>query len=111
MRVLCDNFLPCVVGKKRWKMQILAGKKVNKIATVSDKAFVLLVLENIWDDMMNLDIDDYYHPRKRTKSNNAENNKTSTTAKSPADTMDNNDNHNGRIVVTGQWTSAWHGSC
>ena len=45
-------------------MQILAGKKVNKIATVSDKAFVLLVLENIWDDMMNLDIDDYYHPRK-----------------------------------------------
>jgi len=110
MRVLCNNFLPCVVGKKRWKMQILAGKKVNEIATVSDKAFVLLVLENIWDDMMNLDIDDYYHPRKRTKSNNAENNKTSTTAKSTADTMDNNDNRNGRIVVTGQWTSAWRGS-
>ena len=110
MRVLCNNFLPCVVGKKRWKMQILAGKKVNDIATVSDEAFVLLVLENIWDDMMSLDIDDYYRPRKRVKSNNSENNKTFTTATSHADSTDNNDNHNRRIVVTGQWTSAWRGS-
>ena len=48
MRVLCSHFLPCVVGKKQWKVQILAGKKVNKIATVSDAAFVLLVLKNVW---------------------------------------------------------------
>jgi len=67
MRVLCNHFLPCVIGKKRWKMQILAGKKVNKIATVSGEAFVLLVLENIWDDMMNVNINDYYHPKKRKK--------------------------------------------
>jgi len=69
------------------------------------------VLENIWDDMMNLDIDDYYCPRKRVKANNSENNKTFTTATSHADSTDNNDNHNRRIVVTGQWTSAWRGSC
>jgi len=41
-------------------MQILAGKKVNEIATVSDEAFVLLVLENIWSDMEKVNIDDYY---------------------------------------------------
>ena len=38
MRVLCNHFLPCVVGKKQWKMQIQAGKKVSEIATVSDEA-------------------------------------------------------------------------
>jgi len=27
-------------------------KKVNDIATISDEAFVLLILKNIWDDMM-----------------------------------------------------------
>ena len=64
MRVLCNHFLPCVVGKKRWKMQILAGKHVNDIATVSDEAFVLLVLENIWVDMMKISVDEYYRPKK-----------------------------------------------
>ena len=45
-------------------MQIQAGKKINDIATVSDEAFVLLILQNIWQDMMKLDIDDYYWPKK-----------------------------------------------
>jgi len=67
MRVLCNHFLPCVVGEKRWKMQIQAGKKVNEIATVSDEAFVLLILKNIWSDMEKVDIDDYYRPKKRKK--------------------------------------------
>ena len=45
-------------------MQIQAGKKINDIATISDEAFVLLILQNIWQDMMKLDIDDYYRPKK-----------------------------------------------
>ena len=67
MRILCDHFLPCVIGKKWWKMQILSGRHVNNIATVSDEAFVLLVLENIWDDMMKVNIDKYYRPKKGKK--------------------------------------------
>jgi len=35
-------------------------KKVRDIATVSDEAFVLLILKNIWDDMMKVKIDDFY---------------------------------------------------
>ena len=45
---------------EKWKIQILAGKKVNEITTVSDEAFILLVLENIWSDMEKVNIDDYY---------------------------------------------------
>ena len=45
-------------------MQILAGKHVNDIATVSDEAFVLLVLENIWVDMMKISVDEYYRLKK-----------------------------------------------
>jgi len=41
-------------------MQIRAGKKVNNVATVSDEAFILLVLENIWKEMINMDINEYY---------------------------------------------------
>ena len=48
-------------------MQIQAGKKINDIATVSDEAFVLLILQNIWQDMMKLDIDDYYWPKKEKR--------------------------------------------
>jgi len=60
MSVLCNHFLPCVVGKKQWRMQLQARKKINDIATVLDEAFVLLVLQNIWDDMMQVDINKYY---------------------------------------------------
>jgi len=48
-------------------MQIQAGKKVNEIATVSDEAFVLLLLEDIWSDMEKVNIDDYYRPKKEKK--------------------------------------------
>ena len=63
MRTVCNHFLPCVVGKKCWKMQIQAGEKANDFATVSDKAFVILILKNIWDDMMSVKIKDYYQPK------------------------------------------------
>jgi len=45
--------------QKYGKCRFLAGKKVNDIATVSDKSFILLLIENIWDDMMEVDIDKY----------------------------------------------------
>jgi len=55
-------------------MQIQAGKKVNDIATVLDEAFALLILKNIWDDMIEINIDEYYQPKKRKKSNENEKN-------------------------------------
>jgi len=48
-------------------MQFFSGRHVNDIATVSDEAFVFLVLENIWDDMMKVNIDTYYRPKKKKK--------------------------------------------
>ena len=41
-------------------MQICAGKKVNDVAMVLDEVFVLLVLENIWKEMIDMDINEYY---------------------------------------------------
>jgi len=58
MSVLCNHYLPCVVGKKQWRMQILVEKWLI-IAMVSDEAFVLFILENICNDMMELNIDIY----------------------------------------------------
>ena len=45
---LCDHILPCVVGKKHY------GKKksvvcMSEIATETDEAWALLVLENSWE--------------------------------------------------------------
>ncbi len=60
MKIVCNHFLPCVVGEKHLKMKILAGKKVNNIVTVSDEAFILVILKNIWDDMMTVETYDYY---------------------------------------------------
>jgi len=123
MRVLCNHFLPCVVGKKRWKMQIQAGKKVNEIATVSDEAFALLVLENIWSDMVKVNIDDYYRPRKRKKKNNEDvsqesidaanlekNNDESSAVNLVKNTDANREKWNESKVITGKWTNAWRGS-
>jgi len=46
-------------GKNIGKCKFLQ-EKVNDIATVSDEVFVLLILENIWDDMMMVQIDGFY---------------------------------------------------
>jgi len=45
-------------------MQIQAGKKVNNIGTVLDEAFALLILKNLWEDIIEIDIDEYYQPKK-----------------------------------------------
>ena len=48
--------------------------------------------------------------QKEEKTNDAEIDESSTKANSPAVTTDNKVNHNGKIVITGQWISAWCGS-
>ena len=45
----CHFFLPHVVGKNRWRNGIRKGAAINTLATVSDEAFALLLLENSWD--------------------------------------------------------------
>jgi len=45
----CHFFLPHVVGKQRWRNGIKTGAAISKLATVSDEAFTLLILENSWD--------------------------------------------------------------
>jgi len=49
-----------VLLKKTLENANSGQKKVNNITTISDEAFVLLILENIWDDMMSVKIEDYY---------------------------------------------------
>ena len=116
MNVLCNHFLPCVVGKKRWRMQIQAGKKINEVATVSDEAFVLLILQNIWQDMMKLDIDDYYRPKKRKKKSNDESNDDDNDERNEDRNNEDSTETNAAKekdhskVITGRWTNAWRGS-
>ena len=43
----CDNFLVNVTGKSKWK-SILLQKRLSEVATASDEAFTLVVLENNW---------------------------------------------------------------
>ena len=45
---LCDNILPCVVGKNVWD-KLVDQTIVSKIATATDEAWALLVMENSWD--------------------------------------------------------------
>ena len=88
-------------------MQILSGRYVNDIATVSDEAFVLLVLENIWDDMIKVNIDEYYRPKKGKNQEDEEGTRSGNSPNAP--TNDKN-KHDDRSVITGKWTSVWHGS-
>ena len=56
-----QSFLTMCCQKETFgKCRFLQEKKVNDIAIVSDEAFLLLILENIWDDMMMVTINDYY---------------------------------------------------
>ena len=47
---VCRDFLPCVVGKIAWKNKLFEKNSLQEIATSSDEAFMLLVLENNWDE-------------------------------------------------------------
>lgn len=64
-KVYCE-FLRCVVGKKTWNNETCA-KKISKVATVSDEAFTLLLLENYWDSWSVIDINEYEGERELNK--------------------------------------------
>jgi len=44
----CDRILPCVIGKMEWSKEVYS-KEISKIATPTDEAWALLLLENSWD--------------------------------------------------------------
>jgi hypothetical protein len=48
MNFFSRNFLSCVVGRVRWKKEA-CKVPISKVATVSDEAFALLLLENVWE--------------------------------------------------------------
>ena len=54
MHFFCENFLPEVVGKVEWRKGV-TNLKVSDLATVTDEAFALLVLDNVWLTWMNMD--------------------------------------------------------
>jgi len=87
---------------------MLARKKINNIATVSDEVFVLLVLENIWNDMTEVSIHDYYQQKNR-KNNNNEHSQGSKNNDLPTATINKDNNCVHTTVITGQLTSAWCG--
>ena len=49
----CDYFLQCVVGRRGWKKGV-DSTEVREIATVTDEAFGLLLLENSWDKWVDM---------------------------------------------------------
>jgi len=67
MRMLMQLFIPCIVGKMMENADSCWKEGVNKIATVSDEVFVLLVLEDIWNNMIMVNIDEYYQPKKEKR--------------------------------------------
>jgi len=56
--LFCDNFLSRIVGISVWK-EGCQKKKVSEMATISDEAFALLLMENYWDYWANLNLQDY----------------------------------------------------
>ena len=48
MTIFCNQFLSCVTGKHDWKRQT-NSELIREFATISDEAFALLILENIWE--------------------------------------------------------------
>ena len=47
-KIFCNKLLPCIVGKNEWN-KLCWQIHVSKIATISDEAFTILLLENSWD--------------------------------------------------------------
>jgi hypothetical protein len=49
---ICRDFLPFVVGKSTWDKAIRTAGSLQEISTSSDEAFMLLLLDNHWDEWM-----------------------------------------------------------
>ena len=45
----CHFFLPCVVGRTKWNYMMRNHKTIDSVATSSDEALGLVLLENSWN--------------------------------------------------------------
>ena len=68
MRLFCENILSQVVGKNVWKEGVY-HMKVSELASVTDEAFGLLALENIWDEWIGVSTEEFFGPRPRREAN------------------------------------------
>ena len=51
---VCDMLLPVVVGVREMKTGMKQGRLISDIATVSDEALCIAILENSWDKWVHL---------------------------------------------------------
>ena len=65
---MVDFIYGSLIGKRQWKRNKLITP-VSKELTVSDKAFVLLVLENNWETLNNNDLAEPKYTSKKKTSN------------------------------------------
>ena len=63
MEQFLEKFVSCVVGRIEWKRSC-KDQPVSKVASATDEAFALLVLENIWDSWRDVDPQDYLLKRR-----------------------------------------------
>ena len=104
MRTVCDHFLPCVVGKKHWKMQIQAGKN----QWYCHHFWWSICFFDSWEHMGWHDVHKNWGLllTKKCKKchNDAESSKVSKNTDSPTKTINEDNKHNTTMVITGQWT-------
>ncbi len=75
-------------------MQIGLGATVEAVATVSNEAFALLILENYWDYMELIDESEFNTPTSNKRHHEAH-----------AEAVEQS-----KRKASGKWTSAWRGS-
>jgi hypothetical protein len=114
MIVFCDNFLPCVVGKTRWKKHMTVGtpQKINDFVSVSDEAFTLLLMENVcWDIMQTITVEEFFVPKQKRKRG-TQNRVVGGGTDSGQAVVPGVDNSiaGGRKLLVGKWTKDWRGS-
>ena len=66
MKLFLDRFVSCVVGRMEWRKET-PKMVISKIATPTDEAFALLVLENIWDAWKDVDPQEYIMARSKRR--------------------------------------------
>ena len=71
MMRFCDSWLSCVIGKNDWKKR-RTKEKISEIATASDEAFALLVLENIWDEWIKVPIEEWENSKNKRQEDDEE---------------------------------------
>ena len=66
MKLFLESFVSCVVGRMKWR-NLCHEQRISKIATATDEAFALLVLENIWDAWKEVDPQEYIMARSKRR--------------------------------------------